>query len=51
LLRDEDLRKKLGRQGRQYVLENCDWLKNSETICQICQNEVNRNGKEKVEYP
>ncbi len=36
LLEDERLRNALGRRGRQYVLENCDWQKNAERICQIC---------------
>ena len=40
LLRDETLRETLGQNGRRYVLDHCDWMKNAETICRICQSEV-----------
>ena len=38
LLDNKKLREKLGKQGRQYVVKNCDWEKNATRIVELCEN-------------
>ena len=40
LLLNPELRNELGRRGRQFVLEHCDWDKNMEEVAHLCEELV-----------
>ncbi|MCJ7812897.1 glycosyltransferase family 1 protein, partial [bacterium] len=41
LLHDDELCKMLGRNGRSYVTQYGDWMKNADKICEVSEAFVN----------
>jgi len=43
LLRNQKLQKELGKRGREFVLENCDWEKNALKIAKLCEGDYGKD--------